>query len=122
MFMKKIIYTIFAIFLLSCFGCKKEIQTAIQIRIKNNTQLNFEKVFVMINDEKIYYNINPNKYSEYQKFNVAYRYAYIKVVTSRGEFVFQPYDYVGETPLSNGKHTYILTLENQNLNITYSKF
>lgn len=51
-------------------------------------------------------NLNSNLNSEYKTFDFAYRYAFVEFEIDGETFTLQPIDYVGETPLENGKYSY----------------
>ncbi|WP_425389614.1 hypothetical protein [Ekhidna sp.] len=90
------------------------------IRIHNSSGQIFESVYVSSGDsDNTYLNITPGKFSNYQPYEIAYRYGYVKVISSDKEYVIQPFDYVGETPLGNGRYTYALSIESENLSLQF---
>ncbi len=76
-----------------------------QIRIQNDSEFNFTDVQV---GENNFGDIDAGSYSDYKLFDIAYEYNYVKLYIKGKEFIIQPIDYVGETPLGAGKFTYIL--------------
>ncbi|MXV51104.1 hypothetical protein GS399_09000 [Pedobacter sp. HMF7647] len=109
-------------------ACKKKNEapaSGINIRIENKSSYQFDNVLVWAGDVKNNYgSIKPGQTSEYKIFNEAYRYAYVKLNVGEKEFILQPIDYVGETPLEAGKYTYQLTVSNYDqsrLNLSYKK-
>ena len=95
------------------------------IRIHNASEYDFLRVEVNTYDEPINYGtIKSDEKSRYKTFEVAYRYAYVRLFVDENEFIIQPIDFVGETPLGSGKFTYVLEVidfENRILNIKTSK-
>ncbi len=91
------------------------------IRIHNASEYDFLRVEVNTYDEpKNYGAIKSNEKSGYKIFEVAYRYAYVRLFVGENEFIIQPIDFVGETPLGSGKFTYVLEVidfENRIINI-----
>ncbi|MFK7814343.1 MAG: hypothetical protein AB8B59_17730 [Maribacter sp.] len=95
--------------LLFSLGCADQDDdlAAIKIRIQNTSNLNFDSAQVG-DSEHIHMDIAPDNFSEYLGYETAYRYAYIKIVSGDENYVLQPIDFVGETPLSIGFYTYVL--------------
>ncbi len=95
------------------------------IRIHNASEYDFLRVEVNTYDEpKNYGTIKSDEKARYKTFEVAYRYAYVRLFVDENEFIIQPIDFVGETPLGSGKFTYVLEVidfENRILNIKTSK-
>lgn len=95
------------------------------IRIHNASEYDFLRVEVNTYDEPINYGtIKRDEKSRYKTFELAYRYAYVRLFVDENEFIIQPIDFVGETPLGSGKFTYVLEVidfENRILNIKTSK-
>ena len=95
------------------------------IRIHYASEYDFLRVEVNTYDEPINYGtIKSDEKSRYKTFEVAYRYAYVRLFVDENEFIIQPIDFVGETPLGSGKFTYVLEVidfENRILNIKTSK-
>ena len=58
--------------------------------------------------ERLYPPLLPGQRSDYQTFQHAYRYAYIRTVVEGEVLVLQPIDYLGEQRLEPGQYTYAL--------------
>ncbi|MBU2906139.1 MULTISPECIES: hypothetical protein [Arenibacter] len=84
----------------------------VNIRIKNESNVTFDTVQVG-SDEMIHENIGPEEYSSYLEYETAYSYAYINIMVGEENFVSQPIDFVGETPLENGFYTYGLSISEE---------
>ena len=119
--MKKLIFLITSVFILS--SCEQDDFGPAQIRVMNSSDTDFAEVIVNIaGTDHNYSELNSGEVSDYITFEKAYRYAYIEVSTGDQDFVLQPVDYVGETPLSEGKYTYDLDLlDGQSLTLTLIK-
>jgi len=71
----------------------------VNLRVKNESNINFLKVQVG-DEDKIHENVAAGDYSEYLEYETAYRYAYIKIDADSTSYVLQPVDFVGEDSLS----------------------
>ena len=92
----------------------------ILIRIENSSSKTFSSVYVNSGgSENTYFNIAPGRTSKFLSYKTAYRYGYIKVITSGSDYVIQPFDYVGEIPLEDGEYTYVLGIESENLTFNF---
>ncbi len=84
-------------------------QGAVAIRIQNTSPYNLDNIYVSTSGgSNLYTSISPGSISKYEYFQLTFRYAYIKFYIGSKEFIFQPIDYVGETPFQSGKFTLIL--------------
>ena len=106
--MKKII---FFLLIITLYGCSSSENTNepndLQIRISNLSEFNFENINVNASGEMVEYgNLNSDSNSEYKFFDLAYKYAFVEFEIDGETFTLQPIDYVGETPLENGKYSY----------------
>ncbi|MBM1108004.1 hypothetical protein JQC67_17770 [Aurantibacter crassamenti] len=81
----------------------------VNIRIKNQSNLNFVKVEVSGTEES-YENVASGDYSEYLEFETAYKYASIVIEADSTNYSYQPIDFVGEDSLSFGFYTYELNI------------
>lgn len=132
----KVVLSVFLFFAASIFaGCKKEKVcncdnasldgNKTNIRIQNNS--GYEFTSVMLNPYNEPYNcerIKPGKATCYHGFTTAYNYAYVKLFINGKQFIIQPIDYVGETPLGKGNFTYtisVISFEQGQLGITTTK-
>lgn len=106
--MKNAITLVFIVLLLAA-GCtdRDDNLTAINIRVKNDSNITFDKVQVG-GDEFVHTNVATGNFSEYLEYETAYQYAYISIESGAETYVLQPIDFVGETPLDIGFYTYVL--------------
>lgn len=109
--MKKFCYTLLAILVFSV-GCtdRDDNISAVNLRIKNNNAFSYDRVQVGT-DDKIHENVAAGSYSEYLEYELAYRYAYIKIDTLGNSHILQPIDFVGEDSLGPGFYTYELEID-----------
>lgn len=112
--MKNVIFLLLPV-LMFLHGCSKKDTAeneAILIRIKNAGTFNYENVVVNTGGgENNYGNLLSGQTSEYKEFASAYRYAYIRLEINGQTALLQPTDYVGETPLEDGKYTYEVSVD-----------
>lgn len=73
------------------------------IRIHNVSPYEYQALEV---GDEFYGTLAPDAYTEYREYPIAYRYNYVRLTIAGDEFVLQPIDYVGETPLGPGQFTY----------------
>ncbi|MCF6307131.1 MAG: hypothetical protein L3J09_04155 [Flavobacteriaceae bacterium] len=103
---------------LTLFGCsssKTENSSDLQIRISNVSEFNYDNIKVSTTGDMVDFgNLNSNSKSEYKVFDTAYRYAFIEFQINGETFTLQPIDYVGETPLENGKYAYEINVNIDN--------
>lgn len=96
-------------FLTSLFSCSEaEIDpSAMNIRLANTSNFDYKNIVInTITGNVGFGDLNSGEYSEYRAFEKAYRYAYVELEINGNTLKLQPIDYVGETPLKNGKYTY----------------
>jgi len=105
----------------SLISCDILSDDSTNIRIHNASEHDFQRVEVNTYDEpKNYGTIKSGEKSRFKTFEIAYRYAYVRLFVDESEFIIQPIDFVGETPLGSGKFTYVLEVidfENKHLDI-----
>lgn len=80
----------------------------VEIRVRNASTIDFDSV--VVGPVRDYGAIAAGGVSDYRTFDVAYRYAYVRVVTAGETYQIMPIDYVGEEELEGGKYTYELNL------------
>jgi hypothetical protein len=96
---------------------------AAEIRVRNGTNVMLSDV--VVGDRKTglgpgakkYGDIAPEETTRYQTFTDAYSYAFVSVYVGSKRRKIQPFCFTGEEPLRNGKFTYVLTIENDQLEI-----
>ena len=111
--MGKIQWLCISLFVLSLASCNGEnedgLPTLTEIRVKNVSLYDFDDVEVVAPGGMAHYGqVLIQESSAYQSFTEAYRYSFINVIIDGQDFVLQPIDYVGETPLGPGKFTYVI--------------
>ncbi|WKK77950.2 hypothetical protein QYS49_13295 [Marivirga salinae] len=105
--MKKSIIILALIALL--FSCTEaEIDpSAVNIRLANTSNFDYKNIVINTTTGNVRFGaLDSGEYSEYKVFEKAYRYAYVELEINGNTLKLQPIDYVGETPLKNGKYTY----------------
>ncbi len=82
------------------------------VRLQNASPFDFSGVRVVFpSQEERFERIEKGQASDYRLVKIAYRYAYIELLTSSGQkLVLQPMDYSGEPRLGKGHFTYVLNL------------
>ncbi|MFQ5605300.1 MAG: hypothetical protein ACE5HS_18700 [bacterium] len=95
------------------------------LRIHNASQYDFTSVQIdPYNQLTLYGDIKHSEITAYQPFEIAYRYAYVRLFIDGNEFIIQPIDFVGETPLGKGQFTYELNVfdfQNRALSISVKR-
>jgi hypothetical protein len=81
--------------------------SAVNIRLANTSNFDYKNIVINTTTGNVRFgDLNSGKSSEYKAFEMAYRYAYVELEINGNILKLQPFDYVGETPLENGKYTY----------------
>ena len=95
----------------------------IEIRIRNNSEIDFDSVRVVFpdRDEAVFGPIPKGTSSDFKRTTRAYRYAEIHVKAGGQELRLQPYDYVGERELTPGRYSYVLGVQENRLTIDLEK-
>lgn len=123
--MNKLLSSSLLLLLVALFSCKDNAPDAVLIRVKNTSLYDFDMVKVVTPEgSNSYGTVRSGTSSDYKVFDQAYRYAQIELLINGEEFRFQPIDYVGETPLENGRHTYeigVVAIDAKRLSLTYKK-
>ena len=101
----------FLVFTFSCTDRDDDVDT-INIRIKNDSSINFDEVQVSTNEE-LYTNVAPGEYSNYLVYEIAYQYDFVEIKSGEETYVFQPIDFVGEMELPIGFYTYKLSVNEE---------
>ena len=100
-------------------------ETKTNIRIKNASHYDFCSIKMVAADGTTanYGTLRAGETTCYNVYQEAYSYAYISLKINGEDYVFQPVDYVGETPLGIGKFCYALSIDNayKMINIKTSK-
>ncbi|MDN3586035.1 hypothetical protein QWY86_05115 [Pedobacter aquatilis] len=110
--MKRILVFIFAISML--VACSKEKitgQSGPEIRLSNSSQQTFKNIIVNTGTGEVNFgDLDAEKKTAYKKFTKAYSYAFVKLEIDGKTYTIQPIDYVGETPLKDGRYTYQISV------------
>jgi len=86
----------------------------VQLRVMNNSDMNFDEVFVNgISLGKV----EKYDFSDYKQFDELYRYGAITISAKDSTFGFGVIDYAGEVPLDEGYYTYMLSVDYENYQI-----
>ncbi|MEL7271172.1 MAG: hypothetical protein AAGL34_16475 [Bacteroidota bacterium] len=106
----------FFLLFLVLFGCDEsdtettDLRTptnAVEVRITNTTNFDFEEVILMTKDVGT---VLAGESSSFYVFDMAYEYGYVKAIVEGKEYVAQPTDFVGETPLGPGQYSYLVSI------------
>ena len=84
-----------------------------RIRVYNESTHTFTDLVVQTPGARHEFgHLAPRSYSGYREFGESYRYAFISLKIDGVDYVMQPTDYVGETPLGAGKFTFSISVVN----------
>jgi len=91
----------------------------VEIRIRNASNLNFDRVRVDLPDEPgvDYGPVPEGGVTAYRSTSRAYRYAGFSVKVGNEEFSLHPIDYMGEQELPAGRYTYALNVDHGRLTV-----
>jgi hypothetical protein len=94
-------------------GCSQVLNDdEVEIRVRNMSAVDFDSVLVRFpKDTHRYGRVEAGTSSPYAEVQEAYRYDYVEVWITGRKHVLQPIDFVGESLLEPGRHTYGLTFE-----------
>ena len=95
----------------------------VEIRIKNDSNLDFDRVRVLLPDEpEVDYGPVPKGgVTAFRTTSRAYRYAGFSVKAGKEELSLQPIDYMGEQELPAGRYSYELGVDNGRLTVRLEK-
>ena len=110
--MKNFLLLVFTLICLVSCDDRDDNVDAINIRIRNISDLNFDRVQVG-EEDKIHEDIGPDTFSDYLQYEIAYRYAFIEIQSGAETYVLQPIDFVGEEALPIGLYTYELDVNEE---------
>jgi len=123
--MKKFLILIITITaMISCSKDSSDNPSGLKIRLSNSSQYNFKDIVINTTTGDVNFgNLNSGQKTDYNEFNKAYRYAFVKLEIDGKTYTIQPIDYVGETTLKDGSYTYEINVNNTqdqytNLNLT----
>ncbi|MET0571222.1 MAG: hypothetical protein ABWZ79_07325 [Pedobacter agri] len=95
-------------------ACSKEKitgQTGPEIRLSNSSQQNLKNIMVNTGMGEVSFgDLEAGKKTDYKKFTKAYSYAFVKLEINGKTYTIQPIDYVGETPLKDGRYAYQISV------------
>ncbi|RAI83854.1 hypothetical protein [Algoriphagus yeomjeoni] len=112
--MKKLLTLLVGIILLTTCADDSDFDnpTGIFIRVENASGVDFKDIFISSGSRGVEFgDLKAGKKSDFNEFENAYRYGFVRLMADGEELRLQPFDYVGETPLSNGYYTYKLNLD-----------
>lgn len=95
----------------------------IYLQVENISKKNFDQVRVITpGGAHEFGSLKKGEASVYKSYTLAYRYGYVEAIVGDDTLIIQPIDYVGETPLEDGQHTYALDVygsrDSKSLNLT----
>ncbi len=99
--------------LLLAGACGQSLSTegGVQIRVENASTFPMGAVLVSFpGQSESYGSLAAGAQSDFRSVSRAYRYAYVEAVVQGAKIVQQPIDYVGESLLSPGRYTYVVTI------------
>lgn len=91
----------------------------VRVAIRNGTTMNFDTVRVVFpSGERVEYGpLAAGATSGSARVGTAYGYAWLEATSGQDSWSYRPIDYVGESPLGPGAHTYELVLVGDQLDI-----
>lgn len=96
---------------------------AVEIRIKNDSNLDFDRVRVDFPDQHAvdYGPVSAGGTTPFRAIGRAYQYAGVSVMVGNQELSLLPIDYLGEQELPPGRYTYSLSVNNGQLTMQLEK-
>ncbi len=114
----KNLFTLFlSILLLAACSDDSEFENpeAVFIRIENSSDVEFKDILISSGSSPVEFgDLKAGKKSDFKEFESAFRYGFVSLLANGNELRIQPFDYVGEVPLSKGYYTYKLDIDNSN--------
>ena len=81
------------------------------VSVKNTSNKDYANVTISVDCKKVNYGtIKSGETSCSESYEKIYRYASVKLQIEGKDYQLQPVDFVGETPLVAGKHTYAISI------------
>jgi hypothetical protein len=79
----------------------------VYIRLSNVSPYSYQDIRVSTTGDEVNFgDLETGQFTDYRIFEKAYRYAFVELQINGSTYTLQPIDYVGETPLENGRYTY----------------
>ncbi|MGB3776082.1 MAG: hypothetical protein WA951_12570 [Leeuwenhoekiella sp.] len=116
--MKNII--LITLFLIVLSGCNNDDQNfdensstdVVNLRITNSSKYFYNSIVVNPGGRTANFeSLKSGGSTEYQVFETAYSYGYVKIKIEDSVYLIQPYDYFGEIPLENGYYSYKIDIK-----------
>ena len=85
---------------------------SVQVRVQNVSTVRYDSVNLMSRELGT---VSPGDFTRYEKFDRAYHYGYVRLFVDGNQRELIPIDFVGETPLRNGRYTYRVGLSTSGL-------
>lgn len=110
--MKNYFTLILALFLIT--SCTEDPEpNGVLIRVENSSEVDFKDIFISSGSPGIEIGeLKAGQKSDFNEFETAYRYGFVRLIANGKELRIQPFDYVGETPLEKGYYTYKIGINN----------
>lgn len=93
----------------------EETPDGVYLRLRNGSSVDFDEITVSVGLPIEFGALPAHADSDYLPADGIYSYAYIHATSSEGDFIYQPTDYVGETPLGPGYYTYGLSITREEM-------
>lgn len=88
-----------------------------EIRLRNSSSFELTNVTFSPGQAELKFDrIRPGEATSYVPVAYAYRYGYLEALVNGSRRVIQPIDYVGESPIGQGRFTFEITVEATTLN------
>jgi len=90
---------------------------AVLVRVQNVSAVRYDSVNLMSRELGT---VSPGDFTRYETYDRAYHYGYVRVFVDGNKRELIPIDFVGETPLRNGKYTYRVGLSTAGLTLDFA--